>query len=80
MVERSGNKAADTSLLLTVEECAARLRTGTKRVYSMCRGGELPHFRLGRRLYIPVSDLERYVSERTVLPRPDVTGNQPRGH
>ncbi len=49
----------DQDLVLTVEEAAGMLRISRGLAYEMVRTGRLPSIRLGRRLLVPRSALER---------------------
>ncbi len=49
----------DQDLILTVEEAAGMLRISRGLAYEMVRTGRLPSIRLGRRLLVPRSALER---------------------
>jgi len=46
-------------LTMTVTEAAERLGIGRMQAYEAARRGELPTVRIGRRLLVPVSALER---------------------
>ena len=50
---------SQTDAVLTVEEVAAILRISRGLAYEMVRIGRLPSIRLGRRLLVPRSALER---------------------
>ena len=45
--------------MLTVDEAALRLNLCTKKVYAMCRLGELPSVKVGRSVRIPMEEIER---------------------
>ncbi len=49
----------ENRLVLTVEEAAGMLRISRGLAYEMVRTGRLPSIRLGRRLLVPRSALER---------------------
>lgn len=51
-------------LLLTVPEAAAQLRIGRTLAYQLAKRGELPTVRLGAKLLVPRSELERYITSR----------------
>lgn len=48
---------------ITVEEAARRLGIGRSLAYSLIREGSLPHLRLGSRIVVPVSALQRLLEE-----------------
>lgn len=48
---------------ITVEEAARRLGIGRSLAYSLIREGALPHLRLGSRIVIPVSALQRLLDQ-----------------
>jgi len=50
--------------LLTVQDAAKRLRVCTALVYRACKGGELPHFRVGAAIRIAKADLEAFVANQ----------------
>ena len=56
---------------ITVEEAAGRLGIGRSLAYSLIREGALPHLRLGSRIVIPVSALERLLEEAQGGDEPD---------
>ena len=43
---------------LTVNEAMLRLRLGRTKVYQLVASGKLPHFRIGRKILVPVSAIE----------------------
>jgi excisionase family DNA binding protein len=49
----------DLPAVMLVEEAAAVLRLGRNATYESVRRGEIPSIRIGRRLLIPKSGLER---------------------
>jgi excisionase family DNA binding protein len=52
--------------LLTVPEAAQRLRLSRRKVYEMCRTGELAAVRAGRACRIPAAEITRFeAGERT---------------
>ncbi len=59
--------------LLTVAEAAAILRIGRTKVYELVRTRSLPVVRLGKAIRIPRAELERYILEKTELPKPEYT-------
>lgn len=63
--------------MLTVDEAALRLNLCTKKVYSMCRLGELPSVKVGRVVRIPVEEIERFEANiRRPKAPPRLTGYQ----
>ena len=46
--------------LLSVEEAGKRLNLSSRLVYKKCLTGELRPVQIGRRIYIPVVEVERY--------------------
>lgn len=52
-------------MLHTVEAIAPQLNLSVQAVYSACRNGQLPHVRIGRRIRIPESALQRMIEEQT---------------
>ncbi len=51
-------------IAVSVEEAAKLLGVSKPTVYSMIRGGGLPHLSLNRRTLIPVEGLREWVNER----------------
>ena len=52
--------------LLTVVEVAATMRVSNMTVYRLIKGGELAALRVGKNYRIRESDVDRYLSERSV--------------
>jgi excisionase family DNA binding protein len=52
--------------LLTVGEVAATMRVSNMTVYRLIKGGQLPAIRVGKNYRIRESDVDRYLSERSV--------------
>ena len=52
--------------LLTVAEVAATMRVSNMTVYRLIKSGELPALRVGKSYRIRESDVDRYLSERSV--------------
>lgn len=50
-------------LALSMDEAAEALNLGSRKVWSLCRAGKLPHVKVGRRVLIPVAALERYLDD-----------------
>ncbi len=48
-----------TRLAITVSEAACRLGIGRNSAYEAVRRGEIPTIRIGKRILVPVSALER---------------------
>jgi excisionase family DNA binding protein len=53
--------------LLTIKEVAATLRLSKSQVYVLVSRREIPHVRMGKRILIPRSQLDRYIRMRTVI-------------
>jgi len=49
--------------VVSVPQAALMLGIGRGLAYELCRTGELPHLRLGRRLVIPIAALDRMLAE-----------------
>ncbi len=47
--------------VLTVEEAAQRLRIGRSAAYAAVSRGEIPHFRVGRKIRVPREALESLI-------------------
>ena len=52
--------------LLTVGEVAATMRVSNMTVYRLIKGGEIAALRVGKNYRIRESDVDRYLSERSV--------------
>jgi excisionase family DNA binding protein len=52
--------------LLSVGECAKRLKIGRSKMYAMVDAGEVQHLRIGRTVRIPERALER-LAEKCVV-------------
>ncbi len=61
-----GRRSLEGDLLLTVREVAATMRVSTMTVYRLIKSGELPAIRVGMNYRIRESDVDRYLSERSV--------------
>jgi excisionase family DNA binding protein len=61
-----GRRSFEGDLLLTVREVAATMRVSTMTVYRLIKSGELPAIRVGKNYRIRESDVNRYLSERSV--------------
>jgi len=59
-----GRQAGD--LLLTVAEVAATMRVSNMTVYRLIKNGDMPALRVGKNYRIRESDLDAYLSERSV--------------
>ena len=51
-----------TKLAMTVSEAACRLGIGRNSAYEAVRRGEIPTIRIGKRLLVPVSALDRLLN------------------
>ena len=49
--------------VVSVPNAAVILGIGRNHAYELCRTGELPHIRLGRRIVVPVVALDRLLAE-----------------
>jgi len=61
-----GRRPLEGDLLLTVREVAATMRVSTMTVYRLIKSGQLPAIRVGKNYRIRESDVDRYLSERSV--------------
>jgi excisionase family DNA binding protein len=61
-----GRRSFEGGLLLTVREVAATMRVSNMTVYRLIKSGELPAIRVGKNYRIRESDVDRYLSERSV--------------
>ena len=52
--------------LLTVAEVAATMRVSNMTVYRLIKSGELPALRVGKNYRVRESDVDRYLSARSV--------------
>ena len=52
--------------LLTVGEVAGIMRVSNMTVYRLIKSGELPALRVGKNYRVRESDVDRYLSERSV--------------
>ena len=59
----------DEQLLLTVPEVAKVLRIGRNLAYELVARGEIPCVRLGRKIRVPRSSLERWLEREAGLTR-----------
>lgn len=57
------SKSTKTALALSVEEAGRRLGLGRASAYAAVRRGEIPSIRIGKRLVIPLVQLERWLAE-----------------
>lgn len=60
--DSSGN--APQRLGLRPREAAKMLGISERHLWSKTKAGEVPHFRLGRRVIYPVAGLERWLTEQ----------------
>lgn len=61
--------------LLTVSEVAATMRVSNMTVYRLIKSGQLPAIRVGKNYRIRESDMNRYLSERSVTPDSEAKGS-----
>lgn len=66
MKKTKGRK--EPSLAYTVEEAGKKIGLGRGAAYGAVRRGEIPSVRVGKRLFVPVEALERWLAE--VRPKP----------
>ena len=58
-----------TSPLMTVRETAVELRLNIFSVYRLIESRRLPHIRIGRKILVDKSKLERWIERRAVPER-----------
>jgi excisionase family DNA binding protein len=63
--------SSHASLLLRVDEAAARLGLARSTVYSLVADGTLPVVRIGRAVRVPITALDAWVAAQTVVGRID---------
>jgi excisionase family DNA binding protein len=61
-----GARTFSTGRLFTVAEVAEAMRVSNMTVYRLIKSGELPALRVGKGYRIFESDLERFLSDRSV--------------
>ena len=61
-----GRRSLEGDLLLTVREVAGTMRVSTMTVYRLIKSGQLPAIRVGKNYRIRESDVDTYLSERSV--------------
>jgi excisionase family DNA binding protein len=61
-----GPQAFATGGLVTVAEVAAAMRVSNMTVYRLIRSGELPALRVGKNYRLRESDVERFLTDRSV--------------
>jgi excisionase family DNA binding protein len=54
--------------LLTVGEVASTMRVSNMTIYRLIKSGQLPAIRVGKNYRVRESDMNRYLSERSVHP------------
>ncbi|MGH9194529.1 MAG: helix-turn-helix domain-containing protein [Acidimicrobiia bacterium] len=54
--------------LLTVSEVASTMRVSNMTVYRLIKSGQLPAIRVGKNYRIRQSDMDRYLTDRSVNP------------
>lgn len=52
---------------LTVDEAAPFLRVSTDKIYDMVQKKELPHFRIGRRIFFYRSYLQKWIERQSTM-------------
>ena len=56
-------------LTLTIIGAARALRISRTKAYAMARSGELPTFRIGRAVRVPIAELRAWIASRSRMPR-----------
>lgn len=56
-------------LTLTVIDAARALGISRTKAYAMARSGELPTFRIGRAVRVPIAELRAWIASRSRMPR-----------
>jgi excisionase family DNA binding protein len=62
----TGARGFGDDRLLTVAEVAAVMRVSNMTVYRLIKGAELPAIRVGKNYRVRESDVDRYLSTRSV--------------
>jgi excisionase family DNA binding protein len=62
----TGARGFGDDRLLTVSEVAAVMRVSNMTVYRLIKGAELPAIRVGKNYRVRESDVDRYLSTRSV--------------
>ncbi|HEX2425135.1 MAG TPA: helix-turn-helix domain-containing protein [Actinomycetota bacterium] len=62
----AGARGFGNDRLLTVAEVAAVMRVSNMTVYRLIKGGELPAIRVGKNYRVRESDVDKYLSTRSV--------------
>ncbi|HSL14812.1 MAG TPA: helix-turn-helix domain-containing protein [Actinomycetota bacterium] len=62
----SGARGFGSDRLMTVAEVAATMRVSNMTVYRLIKSGDLPALRVGRSYRVRESDVEKYLSTRSV--------------
>lgn len=52
-------------VLHTVEAIAPQFNLSTQAVYAACRNGQIPHVRIGKRIRIPESSIQKWIDAQT---------------
>lgn len=60
-------------LTITIPETAARLGIGRNQAYEAARRGEIPTVRIGKRLLVPIVQLERMLTGDRAAPSQPAT-------
>src|ERR1700759_4104255 len=55
------------SLTITVIDAARALRISRTKAYAMARSGELPTFRIGRAVRVPIAELRAWIASQARL-------------
>jgi excisionase family DNA binding protein len=62
----SGARGFGSDRLMTVAEVAATMRVSNMTVYRLIKAGDLPALRVGKNYRVRESDVEKYLSARSV--------------
>ena len=55
-----------TTELLTFREALEALRIGRNTLFKLIKSRELPHVRIGKKIFFKRADLDRFIEKRTV--------------
>ncbi len=58
------NRPLESNLLLTASQAADSLAISPRKLWGMTTSGEIPHIRLGRCVWYPVADLQRWIDQQ----------------
>ncbi|WP_325053153.1 helix-turn-helix domain-containing protein [Paenibacillus algicola] len=63
---KMGEKGGDSLKTLTVAETAEKLKVSTSTVYAMTRKKQIPHFRIGQKIFFRDDALEKWITHLEV--------------